>query len=594
MPILRVPALALALHLPLWLMPAATLADWLPNGTAVGETYYLEQWPFTAIADGAGGVIVGWGSLDLRASRLTQAGDVAPGWPAGGARLQGYPHDAFYPLTVSDGDGGAYVVFNAQNCLAHCALDPTELRAQHVTAAGAIADGWGTSGVSVGSGFGPDPKHTRDYGNTVAIPDAHGGVIVLWASRVNRDGGGPVELRAQRIDDSGALLWGATGTLVRSMTRHPFLQAGVADGQGGAFVFWQDERSRGLFAQHLSREGAARWTVDGIPIARPGFTSLSRPVAITDGARGAIVAWVGAAARDSGIFATRVNAGGGLPWQEPVRVHAAPWGIDSLRMIPLPGGGAILAWRDTRRATGETIFAQRIGHDGKVRWTPGAVPVCVAPGHKDYLALAPDGGDGAFFAWGDTRPAGEVFAMHLDGDGAPVDEWVPDGSPVCAPLAAVWSVQLVADGSGGAIVVWTDDRVRLSEGFWLHTTRAMRLESHGPVTPPVTPGSSPVAACRAMPAQVPSGSSTFGLRGMRPNPGRRGSLVDLALADAAPASLELFDAAGRRLWTRDVGGLGAGEHAIRIGDGAWLPPGLYLARLVQGERVSTAHLAIIR
>ena len=81
---------------------------------------------------------------------------------------------------------------------------------------------------------------------------------------------------------------------------------------------------------------------------------------------------------------------------------------------------------------------------------------------------------------------------------------------------------------------------------------------------------------------------------MQPNPGPRGSLIRFALPDATPAALELFDAAGRRLWSRDVGSLGVGEHAVRIGDGAWLPPGIYLTRLVQGKRVATARVAVIR
>jgi hypothetical protein len=67
-----------------------------------------------------------------------------------------------------------------------------------------------------------------------------------------------------------------------------------------------------------------------------------------------------------------------------------------------------------------------------------------------------------------------------------------------------------------------------------------------------------------------------------------------ALPDAAPAILELFDVAGRRLWSRDVGSLGPGEHEVRLGDGAWFPPGLYLTRLTQGDHMATARVAIVR
>ncbi len=159
-------------------IPAAALAGWLPNGTPVTQVNYCtDQWPITVVPDGAGGVIAAWASLDderLMASRLTGAGTNPPGWPAEGTSLY-LRSRGFLPLTVPDEKGGAFVVFNAMDCQAHCAVDPTELRAQHVTAGGSIADGWSPNGVSVGSGFGPDPSRTRDFGNTVSIPDARGG-----------------------------------------------------------------------------------------------------------------------------------------------------------------------------------------------------------------------------------------------------------------------------------------------------------------------------------------------------------------------------------------------------------------------------------
>lgn len=591
----RLLLLTVELSLVLAIVPAVARADWLPSGTPIAEgAYSLHEWPFTAVPDGKGGAIVSWGERFLHASRITREGDIARGWPADGTVLQQGPHLSFYPLAAGDDRDGAFVVFNALDCEAHCAFDPTELRAQHVSASGAISEGWGTSGLSVGSGFGPDPKHSLDYGNTVVIPDERGGMIVVWSSRVNRDGHGPVELKAQRMDTSGALLWGAAGTLVRSTTRHAFLHAVAPDGEGGAFIFWQDERSPGLFAQHLSRSGTPLWAADGIPVPRSSFTSLSRPVAIADHSRGALVAWVGAIARDSGIFVARVSGGGKSRWREPTRVLDGSAGIDSLRMVPVHGGGAILAWRATRRPAGEAIYAQRIGRDGRTQWRRGGEPVCTAAGHRDYLALAPDERGGAYVAWGDTRPAGELFATHLDDDGEPVRGWDRDGSPICPRIAAVSAVQLVAGADEDAIVLWTDDRRPFGDGFRLLTTQAMSLLRHGAASSPAHEARAPEPARQAAPARLQATAPVFALRGMRPNPGPRGSVVCFSLPDAAPATLDLFDVAGRRVWGREVGSLGAGEHEMRFGNGAWIPAGIYLAQLTQGPRVATARVAIVR
>ena len=57
-----------------------------------------------------------------------------------------------------------------------------------------------------------------------------------------------------------------------------------------------------------------------------------------------------------------------------------------------------------------------------------------------------------------------------------------------------------------------------------------------------------------------------------------------ALPEARAATLELFDVAGRRVWSRDVGSLGAGEHVVPLRDGPRSAPGLYLVRLRQGDK----------
>jgi hypothetical protein len=69
--------------------------------------------------------------------------------------------------------------------------------------------------------------------------------------------------------------------------------------------------------------------------------------------------------------------------------------------------------------------------------------------------------------------------------------------------------------------------------------------------------------------------------------------LDFRLPSGDPASLAVFDLAGRRIWRREVGHLGAGEHRERPG-GPSLRPGLYFASLTQaGERRAT-RFAVLR
>jgi hypothetical protein len=73
--------------------------------------------------------------------------------------------------------------------------------------------------------------------------------------------------------------------------------------------------------------------------------------------------------------------------------------------------------------------------------------------------------------------------------------------------------------------------------------------------------------------------------------GRFTLTVDLPTGE--PASLAIYDLAGRRVWSRSVGELGAGTHELST-DGPALPSALYFVRLTQGHGVSGARVAMTR
>jgi parallel beta-helix repeat protein len=101
----------------------------------------------------------------------------------------------------------------------------------------------------------------------------------------------------------------------------------------------------------------------------------------------------------------------------------------------------------------------------------------------------------------------------------------------------------------------------------------------------------------------PAGSETFGwvsafvperpllaLQGARPNPARGTPLIALTLADASPASLQVFDVSGRRMQDIDLEGLGPGFHTVRLRS---LPPAIYLVRLRQGSTTLIKRVLVV-
>jgi hypothetical protein len=65
------------------------------------------------------------------------------------------------------------------------------------------------------------------------------------------------------------------------------------------------------------------------------------------------------------------------------------------------------------------------------------------------------------------------------------------------------------------------------------------------------------------------------------------------LPSGDPATLSLFDVAGRSVWSTSVGQLGAGSHEVEM-SGPAPPPALYFARLSQGRLARHARVVVVQ
>jgi hypothetical protein len=90
----------------------------------------------------------------------------------------------------------------------------------------------------------------------------------------------------------------------------------------------------------------------------------------------------------------------------------------------------------------------------------------------------------------------------------------------------------------------------------------------------------------------------FGLGEFRPNPFVRSTTVRFTLSERGPATLRVFDLAGRVVRTLVDGDLPAGEHVsqwdARDAQGARVPAGMYFARLWSGERTALRKMLFVQ
>lgn len=520
----------MALFLSLASFPAAAFAQWAPEGRPVSAATGDQFAPAIA-ADGAGGAFVVWVdsrvtpySYDLYIQRLAANG--VPQWTADGVVVSNAAGDQIQPCVVSDGAGGAIVVWEDQR------NPEADIFAQRISSAGAAM--WTANGIAV----------TTDTLTQIAprcVSDGAGGVIIVWED--SRDEF--PDIYGQRLNPSGAALWTAGGRAICTELSNQFSPDIARDGGNGAIVTWFDDRNFDfdIFAQRITGTGTPSWTVDGLPFCTASGTQ-QLPRIVPDGAGGAILAWEDF--RDEifsfDIYAQRINSAGTRLWALN-GVSLVDDDSDQARPLLLAdgAGGAIVSWLDQR--FGDTdIFAQRLNATGVPQWVANGVELTAALGPQQRTSMVSDGAGGAIVTWEDFRSGifnSEIYAQRVGPTGAV--QWAADGVPVVVAPGLQTGPVAIADGSGGMIVAWEDVRSAVNADIY-----AQRIGPNG------------IPALLAAPDEP--AAAAFTVPPPRPNPFRGAVTLSLVLPAAAPVTLEVFDAAGRRVRT--------------VASGAWLPAGV--------------------
>ena len=380
--------------------------QWSGNGTAVCTASSDQILP-AAVSDGHGGAIIAWqdsrgSNYDIYAQRIDPAG--AALWPTNGVPICTASHDQISPVLVSDGSGGAIVIWQDKRS----GLD-YDIYAQKIGFSGITQ--WTTNGVAI-------CQAASDQTSVTAVGDTDGGAIIAWQDQRN----GNYDIYAQRVDSSCTPLWTANGVGICAIIGHQISPVIVEDGSGGAIVAWPDGRSGAnydVYGQRVNSSGATQWTINGVPIctAAEDQSSLS---AISDGTGGAIVAWQDARGSiNYDIYSQRVDSTGYTRWTtNGAPVCTAPEDQRSPIMVSGSSSGAIIAWRDARSSTSYDIYGQSVDSAGSAQWTMNGVPICTAAEDQGSLSAAIDGSGGAIVTWQDSRNiTKDIYAQRVQASG---------------------------------------------------------------------------------------------------------------------------------------------------------------------------------
>lgn len=410
-------------------------------------------------------------------------------WSAGGVRLATSESTQINPAIVTDGAGGAIVVWQDDR------FGDWDIFAQRVLADGSLA--WDANGLCVDS----EELHQL---NPVVASDGVGGAIVAW------DGG-----QAQRLGPDGSLLWtstchsavdfdqsdaerlrivgdGAQGAIIswnwpgfvggRGMrigpdgtnawaNSVPFMfhdplapHRLISDGSGGAIALYIDAGAGDLWVNRLDATGSQPWGTNGVKVpdydgSRPltSVNSVALAPCRNQGDAGAFITWA-ARYTDSdttpqsctySVKALPVTSTGSFTFQPYAKTEGTTTvfgsgiscgGTESPILglaIASLGSQALIAWANVDG----NVYAQRIRADGSLIW-PDPVTVSNAPWTQSYPVVATSHAPLSSLtpscfvvSWNDTRrsPFGlidDVYASAVDGSGVGCSSIVLSKAPL--------------------------------------------------------------------------------------------------------------------------------------------------------------------
>jgi len=304
--------------------------------------------------------------------------------------------------------------------------------------------------------------------------DGQGGAIIAWEQPAASD------IYAQRINSEGQKLWGEEGIVVCTAPDYQGWLDITEDGQGGAIMAWEDERTPGngadIYAQRVDGFGNVLWRENGFPVCSLE-TNQFYPHLISDGDGGAIIGWEDG--RDwAKIYLQKVDAAGNRWWPQ----NGVPNCVDCITDFLGDGysmatdmqGGVIIFWADfTDNRPRTDVYAGRVNSRGRIAWEPRGVPISVTPDYDGSPFVLSDSAFGAVLIWNDGRDS--TFIQRLDSAGQ--KRWPEYGRPIYAGRAGVET--LTRTGPGQFATVLNLSLPDSSYGLKFDTAGAVLWDSSG-------------------------------------------------------------------------------------------------------------------
>ena len=435
-------------------------AQWNSNTTAntLVSSALKSQGNIHSVTDDKGGIIMSWDdnrnssttSGDIFVQRVSASGNVK--WGANGlvvcdnASFQGSSN------IIDAGNGSAIITWEDNRAGNY------DIYAQKIDSSGNVL--WTINGVAICS-------KTTNQKNPKIVSDNASGAIIVWEDSVNSYW----DVYVQKINSSGVTQWTSGGVSICNTVLAQINPKIDIDGLGGAIITWQDKRNGtdyDVYAQRINNSGSVVWTANGLLVCN-AVNTQSNPRIEPDGTNGAIIAWVDKRnGIDNNIYAQRINSSGVTQWtNNGLLVCGSTNNQSAIDLKYLGSTGALVTWKDDRAGTGSpAIYTQLVSLAGVNQLTANGLLIS-----NSLKSINPntveDGLGGAIVAWQDSLAVGwNITSQRLNASG--VIQWQVGGVVVSDATNDQVNVSHISDNNGGAIYVWEDYRNTTDWNIYAH------------------------------------------------------------------------------------------------------------------------------
>jgi hypothetical protein len=297
--------------------------------------------------------------------------------------------------------------------------------------------------------------------NPKMAPDGQGGAYVVWEDYRNYPTT-QVDVYAQHLDGGGGVSLAANGLALCALAGNQNEPSLAVDEGGNACFAWTDYRIgiADIFAQRVSNSGAVSWFTSGLQMCASG-NSQTGPRVASASSDHFMIAWTDARTAPAHVYAQHVDQNGTALWTVngiPIVSSGGPQNLVAL--VNDRTGYFVAIWQDQSSSLNMNLFAQKFDAAGITQWAVAGVPIRQASGfaYGTNLSASADGLGGILAAWWDARTdAGDIYAQRLSAAGLPL--WKLNGVPLTTASGEQFLPAMCASPSGGAFVSWDDSGI---------------------------------------------------------------------------------------------------------------------------------------